>query len=66
MRQFVEMMCSGEFLNKDLEKAWEYFDQLAEIVQSWDNTDRSKKSDKTKPNAMTKGYHLREEDDVNA
>ena len=68
MCQFVEMMCNGEFLNKHPEEAWDYFEQLSENAQSWDNTDRSKRSDKTKPNAMTKGgmYHLREEDDVNA
>jgi hypothetical protein len=30
MRQFVEMMCNGEFLNKNPNEAWQYFDQLAE------------------------------------
>jgi hypothetical protein len=35
MRQFVEMMCNGEFLNKDPNEAWEYFDHLAENAQSW-------------------------------
>ena len=29
MRQFVEMMCNGEFLNKDLDKTFDYFDLLA-------------------------------------
>lgn len=53
MHQFVEMMCNCEFLNKDLEEAWDYFDQLAENAQSWDNIDQSERSDKTKPNVMT-------------
>ena len=30
MRQFVEMMCNGEFLNKDPNEAFNYFDLLAE------------------------------------
>jgi len=61
-------MCNGEFLNKDLEEAWDYFDQLAKNAQSWDNTDQFERSDKTKPNGMTKAgmYHLREKVDVNA
>jgi len=34
MHQFVEMMCNDEFLNKDPNEAWEYFDQLAENAKS--------------------------------
>jgi len=34
MRQFVEMMCNDEFLNKDPNEAWKYFDHLAENAQS--------------------------------
>ena len=30
MRQFVEMMCNGEFLNKDTYEAFDYFDLLVE------------------------------------
>ena len=47
MRQFVEMMCNGEFLNKDLDETFDYFDLLAENTQSWDTTyasDRSRAS----------------------
>ena len=35
MSQFVEMMRNGEFLNKDLDEAWEYLDSLEEIAQNW-------------------------------
>ena len=44
MRQFVEMMCNGEFLNKDPYEAFDYFDLLAKNAQSWDSIDTSDKS----------------------
>ncbi|XP_042991370.1 uncharacterized protein LOC122318232, partial [Carya illinoinensis] len=68
MRQFVEMMCNGDFLNKDPDDAWDYFDQLAENAQSWDNTDRSDRSNKPKLSAMSQEgiYVLKGTDDVNA
>jgi hypothetical protein len=68
MRQFVEMMCNGAFLNKDPNEAWQYFDQLAENAQSWDPSAPSKNSSKTKPSTTSSGgrHHLREEDDLNA
>ena len=44
MCQFVEMMCNGEFLNKDHDEAFDYFDLLAENAQSWDTTDTSDRS----------------------
>jgi hypothetical protein len=46
MRQFVEMMCNGEFMNKAPDEAWDYFDLLAENAQVWDTTERT---DKAKP-----------------
>ena len=66
IRQFVEMVCNGEFLNKDPNEAFDYFDLLAENAQSWDTTDtldRSKAS--TNPSRGGK-YHLRKDDDLNA
>ena len=68
MRQFVEMMCNSDFLNKDPDDAWDYFDQLAENAQSWDNTDRSDRSNKPKLSAMSQEgiYVLKGNDDVNA
>ena len=38
MRQFVEMMCNKEFMNKEAKEAWDYFDELAENAQSWDTS----------------------------
>jgi len=46
MRQFVEMMCNGEFMNKAPDEAWDYFDLLAENAQVWDTTEMI---DKAKP-----------------
>ena len=37
MRQFVEMMCNGEFMSKSPD-AWDYFDLLAENAQVWETT----------------------------
>lgn len=66
MRQFVEMMCNGEFMNKDPDEAFDYFDLLAENAQSWDTTDTL---DRSKPSTNPSGggkYHLREDDDLSA
>jgi hypothetical protein len=30
LRQFVEMMCNGKFMNKALDETCDYFDLLAE------------------------------------
>ena len=65
MRQFVEMMCNGEFLDKDPENAWDYFDQLAENAQSWDNSDQSIKT-KASPSSHWGMHVIRENDDVSA
>ena len=42
IRQFVKMMYNGEFMNKKLEKAWNYFNMLAENAQTWDTSARQK------------------------
>jgi hypothetical protein len=68
MRQFVEMMCNGEFLNKDPNEAWKYFDHLAENAQSWDTTTPKSSSKTRPPTTISSGgmYHLREMDDLYA
>ena len=43
MRQFVEMMCNGEFMNKDPEEAWDYFNILTENAQIRDTSDKIEK-----------------------
>uniref|UniRef100_A0A2N9HXP6 Retrotransposon gag domain-containing protein n=1 Tax=Fagus sylvatica TaxID=28930 RepID=A0A2N9HXP6_FAGSY len=65
MRQFVEMMCNGEFMSKSPDDAWDYFDLLAENAQVWETTNTIERA---KPGPSSKGglYHLKEEDDVNS
>ena len=52
-RQFVEMMCKREFLQKDLDEAIEYFNDLAEKSHTWigpnsfENTNRSRRNAST-------------------
>jgi hypothetical protein len=65
MRQFVEMMCNGEFMNKAPDEAWDYFDLLAENAQDWDTTE---KIDKAKPEPSSRGglYHIKADEDMSA
>jgi hypothetical protein len=65
MRQFVEMMCNGEFMSKSPDDAWDYFDLLAENAQVWETTNTIERE---KPGPSSKGglYHLKEENDVNS
>ena len=41
IRQFLEMICNGEFFNKDPDEAFNYIDLLAKNAQSWDAIDTS-------------------------
>ncbi|XP_038981148.1 uncharacterized protein LOC120110398 [Phoenix dactylifera] len=67
LKQFVETMCNGRFLEKQPDEAWEYLDSLAETAQLWDNGDRNNKS-LSKPTSSVQGglYNLRTEDDLHA
>ena len=59
-------MCNGEFLNKDPDEAFDYFDLLAENAQSWDTTDTLDRS-RASTNLSGGGkYQLREDDDLSA
>ena len=67
MKMFVESMCAGSFLEKNLEQVFEYFDYLANLSSDWSCT---------KPNNVNKSftftqhvgvkYQLGVEDNVNA
>ena len=59
------MMCNGEFMNKEPEEAWDFFDMLAENAQTWDTSD---KVEKPKMTSTTKGgmYLIKEDNDVTA
>ena len=64
--QFINMMCSGQFMCKSPEKALDFFDELVENNQMWDfsySTDNSRQS--LGPNTSGHGkYTLKEEDDL--
>ena len=68
MRQFVEMMYNGEFLNKDPDETFDYFDLLAENTQSWDTTYASDRSRASTNHSRGGGgtYKLTEDDDLSA
>ena len=68
IRQFIQMMCNGEFLNKDPNEAWQYFDQLVENAQSWDTSVIYENSSYTNYSTTAGGsrYHLKEGYDMNA
>ena len=66
MRQFVEMMCNGEFLNKNPDEAFDYFDLLAGNAQSWDTADTSYRSRASTNPSRGGKYQLREDDDLSA
>ena len=66
MRQFVEMMCNGEFLNKDHDETFDYFDFLAENAQSWDTTDTSNRSRASTDPSWGGKYQLRNDDNLSA
>lgn len=65
-RQFVEMMCNGEFLLKDPDEAMEY---LAEKAHTWTGPSATENTNRSRPasNPTSTGiYHLREEDSLRA
>ena len=64
-RQFVEMMCNSEFMNKSPDEAWDYFDLLVDNAQVLESTNTSERA-KLGPSSKGGLYHLKEEDDVNA
>ncbi|XP_028093765.1 uncharacterized protein LOC114293847 [Camellia sinensis] len=68
IREFVEMMSNGEFLNKDPEEAFRYFDLLAKNAQSSDTTEPLTNSNKTNSSTILGSgkYHLKDDDDLSA
>ena len=66
-RQTVELMCNGQFRDKDPEEAMDYLDSLAENAQNWDTAGTYETPDKTQPSTTNRGiHHLREEHDNQA
>ena len=44
MRQFIEMMCNGEFMNKSPDEAWDYLDLLVDNAQVLETTNTSERA----------------------
>ena len=66
-RQVVEMMCNGEFKDKNPEDALDYLDQLAENAQHWDTVGTFELTNKPQPSPSSGGiYNLREDHDLQA
>ncbi|XP_060965157.1 uncharacterized protein LOC133034144 [Cannabis sativa] len=62
-RQFVEMMCNGEFLQKEPEEALEFLIELAEKSHTWTGPSAA---ESTNRNRLAGIYQLREEDSLKA
>ncbi|KAM6547440.1 hypothetical protein CsatB_019116 [Cannabis sativa] len=62
-RQFVEMMCNGEFLQKEPEEALEFLIELAEKSHTWTGPSAAESTNRNRPAGI---YQLREEDSLKA
>ncbi|XP_052289053.1 uncharacterized protein LOC127899634 [Citrus sinensis] len=66
-RHVVEMMCNGEFRDKNPEDALDYLDQLAENAQHWDTVGTFELTNKQQSSPSSGGIHnLREDHDLQA
>jgi hypothetical protein len=68
--QFVEMMCNGEFLQKDHDEAIEYLIHLAEKAHTWTGPSAIESTNRSRPHTSTSSsggiYQLKEEDGLKA
>ena len=62
-RRLVEMLCNGEFLQKDPEEAFEYLNELAEKSHTWTGPSATDSTSRSRPAGI---YQLREEDSLKA
>ena len=66
-RQFIEMMCNGEFLQKDPDEAIEYLNDLAEKAHTWTGPNAIDSTDRTRSTPSSGGiHHFREDDSLKA
>jgi hypothetical protein len=68
-RQFVQVVCRGEFLQKEPEDAMNYLDKIAENSNTWNGPSPLDSTDWNKSSITTSGgsvFRLREEDNRNA
>ena len=64
-RQVVEMMCNGEFRDKEPKDALDYLEHIAENTQQWDTIGTYESSVKTQPSGRGM-FNLREDHDLAA
>jgi hypothetical protein len=68
-RQFVQIACGGEFLQKEPEDAMNYLDEIAENSNTWNGPSPLDSTDRNRSCATTSGgsiFKLREEDNLSA
>uniref|UniRef100_A0A2N9ET94 RNA-directed DNA polymerase n=1 Tax=Fagus sylvatica TaxID=28930 RepID=A0A2N9ET94_FAGSY len=68
-RQFVQIACGGEFLQKEPEDAMDYLDEIAENSNTWNGPSPLDSTDRNRSCATTSGgsiFKLREEDNLSA
>jgi hypothetical protein len=68
-RQFVQVACGGEFLQKEPEEAMDYLDEIAENSNTWNGPSFLDSIDRNRSSTTTSGgnvFRPREEDNMNA
>ncbi|XP_065624222.1 LOW QUALITY PROTEIN: probable LRR receptor-like serine/threonine-protein kinase At3g47570 [Quercus suber] len=68
-RQFVQLSCGGDFLQKEPEDAMDYLDEIAENFNTWTGPSPMDSTDRTRTNTTTSSgsvFKLREDDNMSA
>ncbi|KAJ9678890.1 hypothetical protein PVL29_020938 [Vitis rotundifolia] len=70
MKQLLETMCGGDFMNKNSEEAMDFLSYIAEVSRGWDKPNRGEVARmKSQPNALNAKagmYTLNEDTDIKA
>ena len=64
LKQFVETMCAGTFMDKQPHEAYSYFDYLANLTRDWATTGTQNPESRVHTQGVK--YQLKDVDDVNA
>uniref|UniRef100_A0A2N9FPM7 Retrotransposon gag domain-containing protein n=1 Tax=Fagus sylvatica TaxID=28930 RepID=A0A2N9FPM7_FAGSY len=68
-RQFVQVACGGEFLQKEPEKAIDYLDEIVENSNTWNGSSLLDSTNRNRSSTTISGgsvFRLKEEDNMNA
>ena len=68
-RQFVQLSCGGDFLQKEPKDAMDYLDEIAENSNTWTRPSPMDSTDRTRTNATTSSesvFKLKEDDNMSA